>query len=369
MRLCLAILLFGCGPKPQVKGPDQPPDNSPPVPTCEVHERRLSAAGRGGAKPDVAANGNALGVVWEDLSEDHSGIRFQALDLLAQPIAPSIEVADLQKGGAEPRVIPDGDGFLVSWTVDQGDTSVVALRRVDARGKPRSDVVPAVSAPSVRALALSKFKEGFALLWWSWATSPPLQALTFLDGSGKPRGKPLELSHTPLVEPKADLLPGDSALEVTWEEQHDGVDRIFTGQAAPDSLGARLDHGPGDSPTLTQKGVVFAHLDDASIWWSPVASPAPERFTDGQFPDARPLGPERGVLCVVRMAVTDEASFDELDCLTLKSGEPVRDDKIATAPRGLVAQQVATTASGFGVVYQTQEADAMAVHLATAKCP
>jgi hypothetical protein len=371
MRVCLILLMLSCGPRPPVKGPDQPPTDSSEAPGCVVHERRLSATGRGGARPSVAAasDNQFFGVVWEDLDESHSGIRFQAVDLQAQPLAPSVEIADLQKGGAEPRVIADGDGFVVSWTVESSATSVIALRRVDSRGKPRGDVIPAVSAPSVRSLALSRFGEGFALVWWSWASSPPLQALTLLDKDGRPRGKNLELSRTPLVEPIADLLPDGDMLKVAWEEQHQGLSRVMVGRAASSGISARLDLGPGDAPSLTQTGVVFAHLDDASIWWSPLEVAKPQRFTDGQYPDARPLGPERGVLCVVRLAVTDEGSFDELDCMTLVHGEPVRDDKIASAPRGLVAQDVAPTKDAFGVVYQTQEPDAMAVHLSTAKCP
>jgi hypothetical protein len=370
MRLCLILLLAGCPQRLQVKETTPVETSGPPA--CEVHTRRLSPEARASTRPAVAAAGDLYGVVWEDSDGEHRGIRFQALDRNASPLAPSVEVADLKVGGADPRVITDGDGFMVSWTVEEGPTSVIELRRVDARGKPRSDVIPAVSAPSARALALSRYADGYALVWWSWAESPPLQAVTFLDGECRPRGKNVELSRCPLVEPVADLLVSDRKLEVAWEEQHDGVEHVFAGALTPGGLSGRVDLGPGDSPSLTQKGAVFAHLDDASIWWSPLQKAQPARFTDGLYPDARPLGPPsegRGVLCVVRLAETEEGSYDELDCMTLHHGEPVRDDKIASAARGLRAQDVAVGADGFAVAYQTQEADADAVHLATAKCP
>jgi hypothetical protein len=366
---CLVVVI-GCAPwRPPPVAPPPLPDEGGPAPRCQVHARRLSAVGRAATRPDIAWNGAALGVVWEDADESHRGIRFQPLDLEAKPLGPAVEVADLTRGGAEPRVIADGDGFLVGWTVDDPETSVIAMRRLDGRGKPRGDVVPAVTAKNARALALARIADGFAVVWWSWVSAPPLQAVTFLDGEAQPKGAPVELSRTPLVDPAAALLSAGDGLVAAWEEQHDGVEHVFTGQVKPAGVGARLDVGPGDSPSLTQKGVVFAHLDEAAIFWSPLDAAQPARFTDGQFPDARPLGPERGVLCVVRQSVADDASVDELDCLGLRRGEPVRDDSIAQAPHGLVAQRVAPTPDAFGVVYQTDEADAMAVHLATARCP
>jgi hypothetical protein len=364
MRLCL-ILVLGCAGCPrEVQIKDDPAPEGPPG--CLLHERRLSAEGRAGTRPDVAYNRGAFAAVWEDADAEHTGVRFQALDANAAPLGASVEVADIDKGGADPRVIADGDGFLVSWTVA---SSRIDVRRVDRLGKPRGDVMTAVSAPSARALAMAPFAGGMALVWWTWVSSPPLQAVTFLDGEGRPRGQPVELSHTPLVSPMADLLPAGEVLQVAWEEQRDGVSHVVAGRLTPAGLSHRVDFGPGDSPSLTQKGAVFAHLDDASIWWSPLDAAKPERFTDGQYPDARPLGTDKGVLCVVRLAETEEGSVDELDCLTLHHGEPLRDDKVAAAPRGLRAQAVAPGAEAFGVVYQTDEPDAQAVHLVTAKCP
>jgi hypothetical protein len=366
MRLCL-ILVLGCAGCPrQVQVKDETSSDAAPAPGCLLHERRLSAEGRAGTRPDVAWNGGAFAVVWEDADAEHAGIRFQALDAQAAPLAASVEVADLEKGGAEPRVIADGDGFVVSWTV--ASTQIV-LRRVDRLGKPRGDVVTALSAESAHALALAPFADGLALVWWTWASSPPLQAVTFLDGEGRPKGEPVPLSRTPLVSPMADLLPSGASLQVAWEEQHDGVEHALAGRVTPAGLSHRVDFGPGDSPSLTQKGAVFGHLDDASIWWSPLEAARPARFTDGQYPDARPLGPEKGVLCVVRLAETEAGSVDELDCLTLQKGDPLRDDKVASAQRGLRAQAVAAGADAFAVVYQTDEPDAQAVHLVTARCP
>src|SRR4051812_11265114 len=193
MRLCL-ILLFGCAQQAQIKDDPQPQ----PPPGCLLHERRLSVEGRDGTRPDLAYNHGVFAAVWEDADDQHCGVRFQALDAQAAPLGASVEVADLEKGGAEPRVIADGDGFVVSWTVA---SSNIALRRVDRLGKPRGDVMSAVAAPSARALALAPFAGGLALVWWSWASSPPLQAVTFLDGDGRAKGQPVELSRTPLVSP------------------------------------------------------------------------------------------------------------------------------------------------------------------------
>jgi hypothetical protein len=319
-----------------------------------VSQRRLSPEGRSAGRPDVAWNRGTFGVVWKDL--DQGGVRFQPLDAQAAPLGP---VVALDKSGVDPRLVADGDGFVVSWTSESG----IALLRVDAHGQPRGAAI-SLSTSSARTLALAPFGGGWAVVWWSWSNS--LQAVTFLDAQGHARE--VELSRGPLVDPAADLLPSGDALQIAWEEQHDGVEHVFVGHISPSGL-QRLDVGPGAQPSLTQKGAVFAHLDDASIWWSPLDVARPARFTDGQYPDARPLGPERGVLCVVRLAVTDDASFDELDCLTLWRGDPLRDDKVATAARGMKAQAVATGNDNFAVAWETQEADAEAVHLATVSCP
>src|SRR5256885_13985894 len=138
MRLCLILVLgcAGCPQQAQVKE-DAAPEGPP---GCVLHERRLSAEGRAATRPEVAYNRGVFAAVWEDADAEHTGVRFQALDALAAPLGPGVEVADVEKGGAEPRVIPDGDGFVVSWTVAG---SQIALRRGDRLGRPRGDVLPA----------------------------------------------------------------------------------------------------------------------------------------------------------------------------------------------------------------------------------
>jgi hypothetical protein len=321
-------------------------------------------------RPAVVGGSSALGVVWEETDENHRGIHFQAVDANATPLGPSVEIADLDRGGAEPRVVVDGDGYAVLWTADQPETSVIAFRRIDARGKPRGDVAPAISAPSARALAVSHVGGGgFAVAWWSGATRPPVQAITWLDADGRPQGRPVELSHTTLVDPMADLRPDpDGGVRAAWEEQVSGVQHVMVGRVAKTKVVERVDVGPGTAPSLDEGGVMFARLEDASVWWSPLEVARPVKFTDGQYPDAAGRGGGRAVLCLMRQNNTDEASVDELDCLDVVRGVPVSDRQVFSAPRELVTLQVTPFGEGYGVVYQVKEADAMAVNVSIVMC-
>jgi hypothetical protein len=393
--LAMVGLCAACGPvaRPEVK--DARPKEARPEPAapppCAVQTRRLSSTGRDAVKPSVAVLGTTArryGVVWEQSDESHRGIRFQALDDEARPLAPPVEIADLERGGAEPRVTADAcadaspgpcDGFAVTWTVDQAETSVIAFRRFDARGRPRGEGVPAVSATGARALAVAPAPcgppglacpGGFALVWWTWVGSPPVQRLSWLDGDGHPRGAAVELSRTALVAPAADLrIDAKGAMRAAWQAEVGGVQHVLWGRIARDAAPERVDVGRGDSPSLVGSGIVFAHLDDGSVWYAPFASPAPVRFSDGQAPDAAVMAPGHSVVCVARTVITDDESVDELDCLRLDHGQPVRDDAVAHAPRGLGGLQVAAWEHGYGVAYESKEPDAQAVSLAVAKCP
>src|SRR6185312_15787312 len=58
-----------------------PPANAPPSPKrCGYSVRRVSAAGRGAMRPQLAAVADAFAVAWEETT-DHRGIRVQTFGL------------------------------------------------------------------------------------------------------------------------------------------------------------------------------------------------------------------------------------------------------------------------------------------------
>jgi len=80
---------------------------------CRTARRTVSTPGRSGYRPDIAASSKAYGVVFEDSTETHRAVRFIALDASARPIAASVEVADLVRGGSEPHIAAIDDEFVV----------------------------------------------------------------------------------------------------------------------------------------------------------------------------------------------------------------------------------------------------------------
>ena len=368
----LAFLLapFGCGPQ-VATGTRPTPTPSPlppaeqagaPPPPCKVSQRLLSVSTRGSVQPDVAAGADGgFGVSWEETEESHRGIHFQALDAHATPLGPSVEVADLARGGAEPHVVADGDGYAIVWTVDEPDTTQIVLRRVDGRGVPLSDVVTAVEAKNARALALGKVKDGFALAWWTWSASPPQQSVSWLDGDGKPRGKPVVLFRGELVEPAVDLREDGGVLRAAWVEPVGGMDHVLVGVVGRRGLDERRDIGAGNGPSLGSAGVTFAQLTDATVWRSPLDRAAPAKLTDGQSPVQRD-----GTLCLYRPATQGDSAADQLRCLTVDD-KVVRDDLVTAAPGGVLTLRAAH-ASIPAVVWQTEENDVMAVRFATVEC-
>jgi len=359
-----SVLAAGCGP--HVTNPAR--STTPAVASrasdgCTVRPRQVSPPGRAGVHPHLAAADGVFAVVWEDSDDHHRGVHFQSLDAQANPVGPSVEVADLDRGGAEPRVVADGDGFAVVWTVDQADTSMIVLRRVDARGKPRGDVMPVVSVPNARALSAIKVDDGFAVAWWTWSANPPEQLLSWLDGSGKPVGKPLSLSKGSLVEPQVDLEPVAGGVRAVWVEQVANTDHIFAADVTRAGVRQRVDLGAGSGPSFGKSGVIYANLGDGTVWRSPVAAAHPTKLSDGQSPEAA-----ADQVCLFRTVSTLDLTIDELRCVGLDGDRIARDQRIAGAPGGVLTLHAAAGAGAVGIVYQTEGDDLMSVQFAALSC-
>jgi hypothetical protein len=365
------VLLFstGCPPTQLDVKRDEPIKAQPPSEDgCVVKTRRVSPSSRGGVRPHVLpAVAGGFAVVWEESDESSRGIHFQALDAQAAPAGPAVEVADLTRGGAMPRLVQDGDGYTVLWAEDDKDNTSLLFRRIDARGKPRGDVMTVLKTPNVRVLAATRTKNGFAVAWWTWSTQPPELAVSFLDDGGKPRSAPVPLTRGTLIEPAVDFTPGDGAdvLRVAWVEPLEGADHVFTGTLAPDKpqVIARTDLGEGNLPSFAGSGLILARLGDTSVWRTPFRAPAPVRLTDGQSPDAW-----GNALCLFRPAHGQELLSDELRCLTVEGDRVLRDRRVTTAPGGVLTLALAVSGQTVGVVYQTEEPETMAVSLATLTC-
>ncbi len=378
-------LLAACAPAQKVVRPVAPPPSvaavarvaapppPPAPPRCGYVVRRLSAPGRGALHPWIAAAGDAFAIAWEETT-GHRSIRVQTFGPDAQPLGSSIEVADLSRGAAEPRVAatPDGDGFVVLWSSQRPDGApMLAMRLVDRTGKPKSDVVPVIVAPGARALDVAPRDDGWALAWGNGSGAPHQLAVSFLDHQGRAVGKPLPLTRAPAPDPAVELASGGrSPAVVAWAETVGDAPHVIVGKLDKDRLEGRLDLGPGGKPRIGA-GVLVWERPSEGIWSAPLEGGTPLRITDGHAPAAAPRRPFITALCYLDGAASAAPEHrDELTCGNLVVQSQLLDEtRIAAAPRGIDRLRVAVAGSAIGVAWQAQEEDDTGVSFASLTCP
>ena len=351
----------------------------PPPPKCRYAVRRLSASGSGALRPQVASSADGFAVAWEETT-DHRSIRVQTFGADAQPLGSSIEVADVGKAAAAPRIAAgaDGDGFAVFWSSAHGDTSsAIYFRKIDRAGKPRSDAIPVVVIPGARALDALATDSGYALAWWNWSGTPHQIAVTFLDKSGRPVGKPISLSRAPVSDPTVDLanLPAPSgaapAPAIAWDEAAADGDHVFVSAPFRERLDHRIDLGPGEAPSVGGAAVVWQRASDTSIWMAAVDGSPPLRVIDGHLPAAAPRRPGVSAFCWLRDTDPSEAHHvDELQCGNLVAGaQLLSPTRVAVEPRGIFDLHVAALGERTGATWVSQQDDDTGVSFAVVTCP
>ena len=394
-RSLVLLLLLGCHPQPAVRHPEAAATPAggngapaptaqagghaaPPAPKCTYTVRRLSAYGRGAMRPQIAAIADAFAVAWEETT-DHRSIRVETFGLDAQPLGPSIEVADVSKSAAEPRLAAstDGDGFAVFWSVAHGDASTaLTVRRIDRAGKPKSDAIPVVLAPGARALDAASTGTGYAVAWWNWSSTPHQLAVSFADKEGRAVGKPLPVTRAPSPDPTVDLMSGaalgkKAPTVLAWDEHIGDAEHVLIGELGRDRLEGRTDLGPGETPRFGAGVLIFERTADATLWSAPLdgASP-PVKLGDGHAPAAAPRGPRTTALCYLRDTdPSEERHVDELLCGDLVDGKIADATRIAVEPRGIFGLHLAVAGDRIGVAWQAQSEDDTGVSFAALSCP
>jgi hypothetical protein len=360
----------GCPPREEIRPDDRrsdaPLDGGAAKQACAVSARPLSPSGRDGAHPSLAfAPSAGYLAAWEEESAGKRTIMVLPLDEKASPRGAAVEISDVVEGGVEPHVAADGlDGFVVVWTVDRtAGEAAIALRRVDGAGRPRAPVAQVLVARDARALAVARAGGGFAIGWWSWTASPPVEQVTFTDGNGRPIGRSVALSQGPIVEAAIDLVAEGEVVRAAWLEVRDGIDRVVVGQVRPGGVVQRADLGPGTQPSLTAGGAVAARPADGIV-----AQLAPggnaTTLASGYAPEATARA-----ACFFRNVTAEDKSVDELRCRMASNGEEA---VVAALPGGVLGLAAADGASTTGVAYQTEEESeqgaAMRVLFATVRC-
>jgi hypothetical protein len=355
------------------------PAAAAPAPTCRYSVRRLSAYGRGALRPQIAATADAFAVAWEETT-DHRSIRVQTFTPEAVPLGSSIEVADVGRAAAAPRIsaAADGDGFAVFWTSEHGDGSAaITMRRIDRTGKPKSDAIPVVVAPGARALDVAPSNGGYTLAWWNWSGTPHQLAVSFVDKNGRPAGKALPLTRAPAPDPTVDVAAGATlgrraASVLAWDElAADGSDHVILGDLGKERLEGRTDLGPGATPRFGAGLVIWERAADATIWSAtPGGDATPVRLADGHLPAAAPRGLGATAFCFLHDTdPTGSAHVDDLTCGDLVDGRLTDATRVALEPRGIVGLSLAVTAGRIGVAWQSQQDDDTGISFASLSCP
>jgi hypothetical protein len=370
--LALGLAVGGCPPRDAVRSDEHrveaPSDGgAAPAPACRVRSAPLSPPGREGARPSVAysAGGSGFLAAWEEEAAGHRAIFARSFDEEANPRGEAVELADVVEGGAEPRVAADGDGFVVAWTIDRsGGEAAVALRRVDGLGRPRGPVAQVLVARDARALAVARAGAGFAVGWWSWTATPPVEWITFTDATGRALGRPIALSQGPLVEAAIDLVPDGDGVRAAWIETRDGIDHVVVGLARPGGVSQRADLGAGVQPTVVDGGAIVGRPADGLV--VQLAPGSASTVASGYAPEA-----SARAVCYFRnvTGTGDQKSVDELRCRMRASGDEAL---VAALPGGVLGLAVADGPAATGVVYQTEEESTagaeMRVHFAAVRC-
>ncbi|MCU1279212.1 MAG: hypothetical protein JWM53_2758 [bacterium] len=387
--LLVSSLVLGCAPTRKEAPPAAAPTAGAPAagadrqtataakaaaaPKCNYSVRRVSASGRGALRPQVAALADAFAVAWEETT-DHRSIRVQTFALDAQPLGSSIEVADVSRSAAEPRLTatPDGDGFAVFWSTE----SVIEMRRIDRAGKPKSDAIPVVTAPGARALDVTTTENGYALAWWNWSGTPHQLAVTMVDKDGRAAGKPLPITRAPSPDPTVDITRGATLgrrapAVLAWDETIGDLEHVLVGDLGRDRLEGRVDLGPGETPRIGAGLLIWERPSETEIWSSPLTgAAAPARVTDGHVPAAAARAAGDTALCYLRdTAQSEDEHIDELICGDLVDGKIADGTRIAVAPRGIFALQLAASNGRIGVAWESKEEDDTGVSFAALTCP
>ena len=144
-NLPFALLLGGCATTATVARP-APVATPVRAPSCRPRARLLAPPASAPAAPVIASVDTGWVMAWSERAGERSALRFLYVDRLGIPRSPSAEVVDLPARIAAPAVAVDGDGYLVSWS-EEGATQRHE-RRVDQRGRARSDVAPTDKVPA-----------------------------------------------------------------------------------------------------------------------------------------------------------------------------------------------------------------------------
>jgi hypothetical protein len=370
-----------CGPAqkqaPQPGKPVEPAAGAAARPQCTAEVRRVSSYGRGAARPQIVAGADAFAVAWEETT-DHRSVRAQTFGLDARPLGPSLELADLARAGSDPRLaaMPDpSEGFAVFWSTEQGDTSVIAMRRLDRAGKPKGDAVPVVTAAGARSLGVTTTESGFTLAWWNWTGTPHQVTVSFVDKLGRIQGRPVPITLAPSPDPTVDIRTGGAlgrraTAVLAWDETIDRVEHVMVGELANSHLEGRIDFGPGETPRLGAGVLLWERAEEQGLYVAPLGGGAAKKLTDGHLPAAAGRDARATAVCFLHSNdISEEAHVDELQCGDLVGGKIDDLTRIAMAPRGIFSLQLAVGAKRLGVTWQSQEEEDTGVSFASVSCP
>jgi hypothetical protein len=92
-------------------------------------------------------------MIWSEALGSRVALRFFAIDDAGRPRSPSAELVDRDGAVGDVALLADGDGYLVRWRDRAAEREHVLSRKIDARGRPRSDVTASDAVAESAAVA------------------------------------------------------------------------------------------------------------------------------------------------------------------------------------------------------------------------
>jgi hypothetical protein len=136
--ICVAALaLAGCASTRSATRDASPATTSQAARRCAARAILLAGAAHHPSHPIAVGDDHGLVIVWAEQAR-RATLRFLATDRRGKPLGPDTELVDRDHAMEPSSFFREPDGWVITWL--EGDA--LFARRVDARGRPRSDVGP-----------------------------------------------------------------------------------------------------------------------------------------------------------------------------------------------------------------------------------
>lgn len=214
-------------------------------------ERRLTVAQGRSVRPRLLEDGDGYVVFWDDSRNNEINLYMLRLDADGTPRSPETLVTDTDLVSQDVDVVrtPDG-GYALTWTEGQGLlTPQIFFKRLDADGQQVGEQVQLSNSQSEAvASTLAVDETGYTVVWQDNGQGNPILISRRLDFEGNLVGELENLTQTIQQAEQPTLIRSNGAQETAlmWIAVNGEGDRrmMFSRMAQGQLLGEQIDLGP-----------------------------------------------------------------------------------------------------------------------------